>query len=250
MYARSLQPAIGTRLKLLSTAILVLTLLALAPTQPAAANDASSPRSKGHILLESGSTQKSYDVKATIADHTSEFVDIALHIKHRPGSDRFFLSEQNYRLRYDDEMFDFWESTVGGDQTPYIVNLEGHLNGVLEQDGQPDSFYTATITGSTSMTVGTPPTISFNVELAAGPGFLISDQWYEVGRVRLYFDEPSLQPRQISVHWNTDEDFPPTYVSWKDPTTNSLVTADGLYFYGIYELSPSNICCSYPVSEW
>lgn len=232
--------------------LVVLAMLALTPTPAASARTADSTGLDGAFLVDaSQSDDHQYSVKAVIAEHTADYIDVGILIKTEAGSERFPVSEQNYRLRYDDTIFDFYESAEGGSQDPYIIRENGHLSGLVQQDGQPDSIYAAqTVTGSSTQIPNEPPTISLNLQLLGGPGYLLTESWYEVGKIRLFFDQPSTEQRQVSVQWNTDTDFPPTFVGVFNPTNGMLEAADGLYFYGIYELSPTDICCSVPTSSW
>lgn len=232
--------------------LVVLAMLALTPIGPASAKTADSTGLDGAFLIDASQNDAhQYSVKAVIAEHTADYIDVGILIKTEAGSERFPISEQNYRLRYDDSIFDFYESAEGGSQDPYIIREDGHLSGLVQQDGQPNSFYAPqTVTGSSTQTPGEPPTISLNLVLEGGPGYLLTESWYEVGKIRLFFDQPSNEQRQVTVHWNTDDDYPPTFVGVFNPTNGMLETADGLYFYGIHELSPTDICCSVPTSSW
>jgi len=233
-------------------ALLTLCLLALAPVQRADAKELGDQGLDFSGISIAGQTDWRYSVKAVIAEATDQYVDIAILIKTAGGSTRFPISEQNYRLTYDDTLFDFYETAEGGSQDPYIVRETGHLEGPIFQDGQPVSYYSPqTVTGSTSQNPNDPPTISLNLELLSGPGLLLSSSWYEVGQIRLYFDVPSSSERLVTVQWNTDNDFPPTFVGAYDPTNGGqLVTADGIYFYGIHQVVPTTVCCAVPTSDW
>lgn len=221
--------------------LLVVAMLALAPTAGAnSRNEARTASDFGAVTL--AAVPGDYDAKALIADTTEDYIDVAIMLKlAHSGSPELRVAEQNYRLIYDPDVFGFGTNT-----SQYIIPRPGHLNGSVGS-----SLYSSpTLTGSeVNQGVGY---ISYNVELIAGDGYDLTTSWHETARVRLFFDDPSLDEHLVNIRLQNDSaDFPPTYVGGYDKPTDQLYIADGRYFYGIYETVPTpGLCCVIATVDW
>jgi len=232
---------------LLLVATLATAMLALTPIAEANSRGATKTAGADGVSV-SAAPGDNYDMKATIVDVTTDYIDVAMLIKSSTPADDFHVADQNLRLAYDGDVFKFFPE---GPTSAFIVPKQGHLTGLITQSGLADSYYSVPTLNGSGPYQGNHY-ISFNLELVGGPGLKLSTTWYEVTRLRLYFKDSSLDEHLVSIRVQNDStDFPPTSVAMKNQANGSLPQADGLYFYGIHQTVPARpICCAISTSDW
>jgi len=145
-----------------------------------------------------------YDVRFHNVNCNNDKVYVDIQIKASNMGETFNLSEQNYRFTFNGEAI----------VNPTIVQ-ELQISGAVNS-----SFYNQhSLRGSKANVV------SYNVELAGGEGYLLDDDWVNVGR--LSFDVVD-NTQCLELTWQNTEQFPPTYVG--KATDDSRVSATAVTF--------------------
>jgi len=145
-----------------------------------------------------------YDVRFHNLTCDGDKVYVDIQVKASNLGESFNLSEQNYRFSFNSEAV----------QNPTIVQ-ELQISGTVN-----NSFYTEHSLRGSKANI-----ISYNVELAGGEGYLLSDDWVGVGRVA--FDVVD-NAECMELTWKTPGQFPPTYVG--KATDNTRTGAKGMNF--------------------
>lgn len=161
-----------------------------------------------------------------------EPVTFIIEVRAASAGTEFFMSEQNYRFSYNDDVL----------SNPRIVE-ELMVSGVIMPPPVPrtDLGYTAFARHNLSGSMDT--VVSYNVELSGGDGYyLFANEWVQIGRIQ--FDVNPIAPGCYELVWHPVDVFPPTYVG-EIFTVNSEdrrgITTDNLY------INASDCLCIFPV---
>lgn len=146
--------------------------------------------------------------QATDCDNDIFYVDIQVRASSPAAA--FRISDQNYRFLFD----------MGILANPRI-EAELALSGlVVPGDGSVSVYGDHTLTGSLG------PTVSYNVQLDGGDGYLIDTSWVSIGRIAFDILNPSAC---IDLTSNSQDFFPPTYVGGIDGNGTLYQVGEGAY---------------------
>ena len=170
-----------------------------------------------------------YDVRL-VQEHPFQCGDAVIYfdiqLKASNAATTFRVSEQNYRFDYD-------SLALTNPRLDQELGLSGTVN-----DGIGTSTYNIhTLYG----TLGS--TVSYNVELASGTGYLLTDKWMPIGRIAFdIIDAASC----LNITWRTLSDFPITFIGTIDSNGILLETNEGNY--DNYVGCLPDICINCPIS--
>ncbi len=152
-----------------------------------------------------------FDVQFTstqVADCENNTAYFDIEVRASSAANAFNIAEQNYRFTFDNTVLD----------NPSI-ETELTLSGSVTDAGGTSFYAPHTLLGSSG------DVVSYNVELGAGPGYMVGTDWVSVGR--LSFDILDVTGC-FDLTWNGSNDFPSTFISEK--VSNELLTAtEGTY---------------------
>ncbi len=180
------------------------------------------------MMIPAVSLGGTYDMQfiadlATDCDNSVFYVDI--QIRAASAATTFRLADQNYRFNYD-------ESLLANPR----IEQELAISGLMQHNDGTVSLY-----GGHTLIGTLGPTVSYNVELMGGDGYLVDANWVSIGR--LAFDVLDANAC-IDLLWNDESTFPPTYVG--EINNGVLGKADGVSFMTfsacMSELCPADLC--------
>ncbi len=148
-----------------------------------------------------------------------------IEVKASDTGTTFRISEQNYRFDYDTLLL-----------TNPRIDQELGLSGLVD-DGVGMSLYNPhTLNG----TLGT--TVSYNVELGLGAGYLLTETWLPIGRIAFdIIDAASC----IDFVWRTNTDFPITFIG---QINNGILSPVSEGIYNSFSGCLPDICITCPDS--
>jgi len=133
-------------------------------------------------------------------------VNFTIEVKAASQSREFFLSEQNYRFSFNDDVL----------INPRIVE-ELTISGAIVPPPVPRTDLGYTAFSQHNLTGSLDTVVSYNVELSGGDGYYLNDRdWVKVGRIQFDviqgFWNSSETRECYNLVWHRQDVFPPTFV--------------------------------------
>ncbi len=152
-----------------------------------------------------------YDVRLVEneLDCDNKTMTFDIEVKANNAASTFNLADQNYRISFNRNAFRAYNVNVPESDRSVQIDSELTVSGFVTE-GATGSFYDPhTLTGSTDTV------LSYNVVLAGGDGYPVSDlNWVSVGRIAMEILDINACG-DIWIHDNTPANFPNTFVGEK-----------------------------------